>query len=188
MTKWCPIAGYESTYEVSDEGAVRSLDRQEQVSCSGACSCGRSHHLRQRKGTVLVQRPGKYGKMVYLRVNLCQAGRAKTVLVHHPVAEAFLGSRPVGLDICHGMSGQLDNSAENLRYYTCQGNLDDMTRDERQSRGSARPLAKLTEEVVRECRRLNASGVTKTALADRFGVSRAAMRRAINGETWRHVD
>ena len=47
--------------------------------------------------------------------------------------------------------------------------------------------AKLTEEIVRECRIRAAAGETGVALAREFGVRKNAMNDAVNGRTWRHV-
>jgi hypothetical protein len=54
--------------------------------------------------------------------------------------------------------------------------------------GSQSRNAKLTETIVRECRRRYAAkdGNTVT-LAAEFGVSQVAISKAIRRETWRHV-
>ncbi len=53
--------------------------------------------------------------------------------------------------------------------------------------GSAKKLAKLTEAVVRECRRRFAAGEQQDVLAAEFGVSKPTMHKAIIGKTWQHV-
>jgi hypothetical protein len=47
--------------------------------------------------------------------------------------------------------------------------------------------AKLTAEIVRECRLRAAAGEAKIALAREFGIGKNAMIAAINGRSWRHV-
>ena len=48
--------------------------------------------------------------------------------------------------------------------------------------------AKLTEDIVRQCRqRYAAGGVTYTQLAKEFGVFSETMRRSVIGETWSHI-
>jgi len=54
-------------------------------------------------------------------------------------------------------------------------------------RGERQPNAKLTEEIVRECRRRRSEGATYAALARSFGVTKAVMREAVIGITWKHV-
>lgn len=46
---------------------------------------------------------------------------------------------------------------------------------------------KLTEEIVRECRRRHASGERNRDLAKEFGVTDGAMHQAINGQSWKWV-
>ena len=50
--------------------------------------------------------------------------------------------------------------------------------------GMAQPRAKLTDDDVRAIRR---GGASQQALADRYGVSRNAVRQVLSGKTWRHV-
>lgn len=42
--------------------------------------------------------------------------------IHHMVAEAFIGSRPDGAQICHNNGDPTDSRLENLRYDTPSGN------------------------------------------------------------------
>jgi hypothetical protein len=54
--------------------------------------------------------------------------------------------------------------------------------------GSKHPSAKLTEEIVAECRsRRYDAGETVTALALEFGVSISVMSHALTGRNWGHV-
>jgi len=55
------------------------------------------------------------------------------------------------------------------------------------NRGESTHSAKLTENGVREIFSLYASGLTKTALAKRFGVSRQVIGMVLVRKTWRHV-
>jgi hypothetical protein len=60
-------------------------------------------------------------------------------------------------------------------------------RPERCARGSRHSAAKLTEESVREIRRLFAAGLFKIELAKMFDVSKSCIGNICNGRTWRHV-
>jgi hypothetical protein len=104
------------------------------------------------------------------------------------VAEAFLGPRPDGYQVCHGPAGQLDNRLVNLSYGTRSKNCGaDKYRDGTMTIGTRHGLAKLTDEIVRECRARVAAGETRVALAREFGISATAMAMAVKGATWRHV-
>ncbi len=45
----------------------------------------------------------------------------------------------------------------------------------------------LTEQMVRDARRLHAAGMTYDELAQTFGVPRSTIAQAVQGRTWRHV-
>jgi len=54
-------------------------------------------------------------------------------------------------------------------------------------RGSALPIAKLTERAVAEARRRFAAGESARAMSRECGVSAVALRNAIERRTWKHV-
>jgi len=98
---WFPVLGYEGLYEVAEDGRVRSLPRP------------------STDGRIL--RPAFSGK--YLGVALCKDGKQKTRLVHQLVAEAFLGPRPKGLDVCHKDGNKFNLHYTNLKYDTRSNNI-----------------------------------------------------------------
>jgi hypothetical protein len=53
--------------------------------------------------------------------------------------------------------------------------------------GQLNHQAKLTDELVREARRLNAAGVSLHQLARRYAVDRKTITQAIRGGSWSHV-
>ena len=53
--------------------------------------------------------------------------------------------------------------------------------------GSAKPEARLTEEIVIECRQRWAAGEGQLELAVEYGVSKPTMHKALVGKTWQHV-
>lgn len=53
--------------------------------------------------------------------------------------------------------------------------------------GEEHGSAKLNESIVRRCRERVRRGARVTELAERYGVSHAAMSMAISGATWGHV-
>lgn len=60
--------------------------------------------------------------------------------------------------------------------------------DKGQAQGSERPNAKLTEETVREIRRLRATGVPYKQLTQQFSISLACVSNIVNRKTWKHVE
>lgn len=124
----------------------------------------------------------------YLCVTLYRDGKPYKRKIHALVAEAFIGPRPGGLEVLHGPDGKLDNRASQLRYDTHRRNNLDKFRDGTQPMGEKHPLATLTAALVAECRRMHAEGMAVNALADLHDVGLSALRDAVNGKTWRHVE
>jgi hypothetical protein len=103
---WKPIKGYEGSYEVSNHGDVRSVDR---INAYG----------RHQKERILKQSLTKG----YAKVGLYREGVLKWHLVHRLVAEAFLGECPFGCEVNHIDEDRLNNCAENLEYTTHADNV-----------------------------------------------------------------
>lgn len=110
---WLPIEGYEGIYEVSNFGAVRSLDRIVEF-CTG--------RRVPFKGKVLAPALSRCG---HLKVSLTQHNEAETRLVHQLVAQAFIGPRPTGMEVRHLNGIGTDNRVENLAYGSHQQNVRD---------------------------------------------------------------
>ena len=109
---WKPVTGYESLYEVSDNGEIRSCDRYINTDI---------RHVKSRliKGKTLFQNQKRNG---YLTVDLCKEGKVKTTLVHRIVAEAFLPN-PDGLRfVNHKDSNRTNNAVSNLEWVTSSEN------------------------------------------------------------------
>ena len=122
----------------------------------------------------------------YLTVSLSASGAVKTKKVHALVAEAFLGPRPPGMDVCHNNGIRTDNRAENLRYDTRAGNLSDRLAHGRPHRGEAVGSAILTERAAREV--LARKGQSPAAAVGReYGVASRTVRDIWERKTWKHL-
>lgn len=64
----------------------------------------------------------------YAQVVLCRETRRKTVAVAQLVAEAFLGEKPAGTEVCHNDGVRVHNHPHNLRWDTRSGNVLDKAR------------------------------------------------------------
>jgi hypothetical protein len=112
MEIWKPVLGYEDSYEVSNMGRVRSIDREwVQKSKHG------TEYIYTKKGKLL-----KPGKMKSGHVSVA-IGRGHSRLVHSLVMEAFVGERPKGKEVLHNNGVADDNRLENLRYGTRSENI-----------------------------------------------------------------
>lgn len=99
---WKEVTGYEGLYEVSDQGAVRSLN-----------------YL--RTGNRRELKPAK-DKKGYQRVYLYRDGVGKNFSVHRIVWEAFNDQIPEGMEIDHINAIRDDNRLVNLRVVTHKEN------------------------------------------------------------------
>lgn len=115
VEQWRSIAGHEGTYEVSSYGRVRSLDRTI-VTGNGP---------RKLKGRTLRPATDKIGRR---NVVLYGVDNKKTRRIHQLVAEAFIGPRPPGMEVCHRDGDPGNNHVSNLRYGTHSENMIDKKR------------------------------------------------------------
>jgi hypothetical protein len=126
----------------------------------------------------------------YPHVNLYVNGKHHTIKVQRLVALHFLGPRPEGMVVCHNDGNKLNCSGDNLRYDTQGANIADIYihGNENPPQGSRNGMSKLTEELVRELRRLREEeGLSNGELAARFSISARQARDIIARHAWRHV-
>lgn len=174
---WEDIAGYEGIYQVSNQGQVRSLDRDRPY----------KDGTRKIRGVTLKQAIREDG---YHQVSLWKEGVHANGLVHQLVAEAFLGPCPVGQQVRHREGDRDDNRAVALLYGTQSDNNHDTVHhgrhhfSNRDQAGEANENAKLTLENVREIRRRIAAGVRMKLLAIDYDVSYSLIKQINRREVW----
>ncbi|HGB6109795.1 TPA: NUMOD4 domain-containing protein [Salmonella enterica subsp. enterica serovar Thompson] len=105
---WKDIPGYEGSYQASNFGNVRSLDR---VDCRG----------QSRKGRKLkAYRDGNKG---YVAVSLLKGGVSTRVKVHRLIASVFIRLPMEGEQVNHINGIRDDNRVDNIEWVTCQQNI-----------------------------------------------------------------
>lgn len=112
---WLDVPGWETCYQVSDGGRVRSVDRV-------IYARNRRGDIapRQLRGCML--RPGTL-KNGYEMVSFTGPGRKRAYLyVHDLVLRAFVGPKPAGLEVCRFDGTRGNNNLKNLRYDTRSAN------------------------------------------------------------------
>jgi hypothetical protein len=172
---WLPVVGYEGSYEVSDHGRVRSVDR--------LVRSGRGQN--RIRGRVL--RPWRCTGG-YLQVSICRDGQRRALKVHHLVLEAHDQLRPTGAECRHMNGSPEDNRIENLAWGSRAENMADRAAHGGDRRGEKCQFAKLTRNDVRAIRRLVADGHSRREAAGRFGVSMGAVDCIITRKTWGWLD
>jgi hypothetical protein len=127
----------------------------------------------------------------YLHVSLCLHGKKSIHKIHHLMADAFLPPKgPTDTVVRHLNDIKTDNRPCNLARGTHSDNAMDAFCNGKwhHAKGVSHGSAKLTEDQVREIRRLYATGVfTQQELALRFGVDQRTVSEIIRRKIWKHV-
>lgn len=169
--EWRPVRGVEDRYAVSNLGRVKSLARIDRRPVSTSVRPGKLWDIRvpERLRTLHVGRGG------YLNVGLSGTGRPSgTHSVHVLVCEAFHGPRPDGAMALHANDDRLDNRASNLRWGTCQENVDDAVRNGRLRNGEDHTHSIFTDEEAGAVRAL-AGRIPDPVLAEAFDCNRRTL-------------
>lgn len=128
-----------------------------------------------------------YGQ-IYFNGRTARASRVAWLL--------YKGMIPDGSHVCHLCDNPacvnpnhlfLGSRSDNMRDCVEKGRHGSVTRPERRPRGSGHYLAKLSEHMVIEARRLFREGVNCADLSSRYGIDDSTVRRALTGEGWNHV-
>jgi hypothetical protein len=159
MEQWKPIIGFESIYEVSDHGNVRSI------------KLGKLKKISLDKTT----------NRQFL--NLWKNNKQNVVRIHKLVLEAFVGQCPNGLECCHNDGNSLNNHLSNLRWDTHTSNIHDRIKHGTSNRGERCGTAKLTLEQVRQIR---TDTRLQRIIASEYNIAESMISRIKNGERWQH--
>lgn len=172
---WRDVLGYVGTYQVSNFGRVRSIDRYVQNIGNGT-------------GSVMLSR-GKVLKLYktpkgYLRINFCKQNNRRKFFVHRLVYEAFCGPIPNNHDVCHNNGNPSDNRICNLRADTRSGNLSDKRRHGTAHVGSSHGCSKLDEEQAKE---IFLDTRIYRLIAKDYGVSESMVCAIKRKRNWRNI-
>ena len=134
---WRPVKGYEGLYEVSNEGRVKSLDRE-----SADCF-GRVRHI---QSTILRPFTDKSG---YKSVCPCKNGNWNKMFIHRLVAQAFpeiCGEWFDGCVVNHKDENPSNNVAWNLEVCTQAYNSSYGTARERSKKKRQKPVIQYSHD------------------------------------------
>lgn len=95
-----------------------------------------------------------------------------------------LANGPTSLDVCHSCNVRLCCNPAHLYADTNAGNLAYMVECGRQSRGSARHNARLTEQDVKEIRTALSCGSLQKHLAAKYGVRKTTIQAIAARRNW----
>lgn len=167
MEIWKAVVGWETSYEVSSFGRVRSLN------------------YRGHKGVVKVLMGTKLGG--YVRYDLRDKGRRRMVFGHVLVLEAFVGPAPIDHEGCHNNGVRSDNALSNLRWDTQAGNQADRLKHGTDNRGEKSGKAKISEIDARAILTRRRAGESAAIIAKDFGVTDRTVYQIFHGERWAHI-
>ena len=166
---WKPVKGFEGSYEVSDQGRVRSVTR------SVTDVNGITRTCRGKLRALCTSKSG------YKTCSLGQDGRLVTCSVHRLVLEAFIGLCPSGKEAAHFDGDGCNNRLNNLRWCTHSSNQQDKVRHGTNSGGKKLTVVQV-RELRDECSRVGKSSTR--VIGKRYGVSVTTVRSIIRGITW----
>lgn len=173
-------------YRVGDDGSVWSCWRWRWVRCAG-CRGGRAtqEQFQSSEWKQLKPWPNPKG---YLFLTLYANGKPRSARAHQLVALAFLGPRPVGMQVAHENGIPADCRLANLAYKTPTENAADKKRHGTHLAGERVHGAKLTESAVLAIRAEWAGGnCTYEDLATKYGVCRQVIGGIVRGEAWKET-
>lgn len=100
------------------------------------------------------------------------------------VCTVFHGPRPDGHEVAHLNGDPLDNRAENLAWKTPAANQADRIEHGTSNRGTQHGRARLTEEDVKQIRRMAAAGRPQAEMMAQFGIAQTTVSQIVTRKTW----
>ena len=175
---WKDIPEFRGSYQVSNMGRVRSLDRV--VTCSDGS-------MRKYKGKVLKLQVDKTTGYEYL--TLSNDGKRNTKKVHRLVLEVFKPHVNMSdLEVNHMDGNKLNNHLTNLEWVTGRDNiLHAYDMGLINNKGERAPHAKLSNTDVLEILRRLSTGELHRDIGLDYGVSKSCITKINTGTTWRSV-
>jgi hypothetical protein len=127
-----------------------------------------------------------YGRLV---IGSRATGSRKFVSAHRYSYQTFVEPIPDKLMVCHKCDNPSCVNPDHLFVGNRQDNVNDRELKGRNNHfvGEKSPTSKLTAEKVTEIRKLIASGVGVTDIADIYGVHYSTISEIRDGKAWKHI-
>ena len=145
----------------------------QKIAIAGTDDCWLWTAYRDRRG---------YGKI---------GNNGSSYLAHRIVFRLVNGDFPEHLKVCHRCDNPSCCNPNHLFLATQYDNVQDRHLKGHDAhfglKGTAHPLAKLSEEQVREIRKFHKLGVSESKLAIQFSISQSHVSRIIQQKEWQHI-
>jgi hypothetical protein len=179
IEEWKNIIGFDTQYEISNFGRVRSKNRYVNIT---------EKKQRFYKSKILKQTTQRNGyKCIGLHLNKY----VKIFLIHRLVADMFILNKEKKTQINHIDGNKNNNNVSNLEWCTCSENNLHRTRTLRYNICEAHHNAKLTQkqvDYIREIKKIADENKIRNwgcgKLAKEFNVSYGAISRIVNNRRW----
>ena len=170
--EWRDVKDFEGTYQISNLGRVRSINRYLKQS---------NGSIRYYEGKIIKGGYDRHGRKQYsLYLNQKYKNKRPWILV----AEAFIGKRPEGYHVCHIDGDHNNNNLTNLRYDTASENAIDFYRY-----GSKNPNGKLSIEQVLEIRKLYETGnYSYKEIGEKYNVGKSMVGYIVTREHYKWLN
>lgn len=178
---WKSILGYENQYEVSSIGRVRSVAHR---ICYKNKWCYSGNMTRKIVPKIFTLRIGNHG---YPTVALPKSSLGTSSLVHVLVASAFIGPKPIGLQVNHIDGDKTNNKSSNLQYCSPSENI-----KHAYDIGLRRPAihkkndgkAKINLHIARQIKKVVSDGRSMAEAAYFFGVTVSTISLIVKKRAW----
>lgn len=140
-----------------------------------------------KTGRILKDTPDKDG---YARVGLWTGEKVLNRIVHRLMAQAFILNPENKKQVNHIDGDKTNNKLTNLEWATDSENIRHAVATGLMvgRKGTKHHNAKLTEDDVREIKRLAKSGMLRRDIAKRFGIAKNHITRITTGTRWGHIE
>lgn len=170
---WKDILGYETLYQVSNLGRVKSLAGYKIIS---------QGKLSEKKEKILKQ---YVADSPYLFVKLSKFGKVKNFKVHRLVAEAFIPNPENKPEVNHKKGIKQDNRENQLEWATRQEQVDHgINTGLIQQKGINHPRSNLTESQVIAIKNFSLGGSCEK-IGKLFGASKSTVYNIRTGKTYK---